>query len=147
MAFLRNLIEQRISDTVTEFIEVAGTANLESVLANRTSVPGCYVFRSNNKLGSAHGDIVITQAREDFVACVVVTRNVRDSRGAEGADENEALCLKIQESLLGWQPSAHHEPIEQASGKLVQFKNGMFIWMDIYKSRTCLNSLRIWALP
>jgi len=140
MPTLRELIEQRISDTVSEFKEVAGAASLASVLANRTSVPGCYVFRSNNRLGPGHGDIVITQPREEYIACVVVTGNVRDSRGAEGADENEAFCLKIQEALLGWQPSVDHEPLEQASGKLVQFKNGMFIWMDIYKSRTHIRS-------
>jgi len=140
MSTLRQMMEQRIRDNITEFKEVAGAANLEGILANRLTAPGCYVFRSNNRLGNAHGDQITIQPRDEHIACVIVTRNVRDARGADGSDENEAFCQKVQDVLLGQQLSSAYGSIQQSDGKLIRFKDGLFIWMDIYKAKTHIRS-------
>lgn len=131
---LRTLIQQRIIDADCGFKEVAGAADLESVLANRLSMPGCYLFRQQV---SVTGNDMITALRQRVattLSVVVVTQNVRDARGGDSSDDNEALCLAVQTSLLNWQPATDYDPLEYAGGRLITFRNGLFIWQDSYKT-------------
>jgi len=141
MATLRQLIETRIANANLGFKEVAGAADMSAAISSRLSVPCCYVFRSNNSPKSAHGDSVIIQEREESIACLVITRNVRDARGSDSSDENEALCKKVQDVLLGWQPDQLYLPMEQSGGRLVNFKDGFFVWLDTYKTTSQIRSI------
>lgn len=132
---LRALVQQRIIDADCGFKEVAGAADLESVLANRLSMPGCYLFRQQVVVNLNDMITALRQRVTTTLAVVVVTQNVRDARGSDSSDDNEALCLSVQASLLNWQPDSGYDPLEYAGGRLITFRNGLFIWQDSYKTQ------------
>lgn len=141
MTTLRQMVETKIRGASLGFKEVAGAAGLDNVLANRMSAPGCYCFRVRNRTGKSCGDNFVSQQRSEFIGLVIVTRNVADSRGADGSDENEAFCDLVQSQLLGWEPNNIYGPLEHAGGDLVMFKDGLFIWMELYRTERIIRSI------
>lgn len=133
---IRQSIEQQIlqQDTGNRFREVAGAANLRSVLEGRVSTPACYVFRLRNSAGRNELDNAVNQRVVESYAVVIVTDNKRDTRGGDSSDENELLCQQVDQALLNWKPDPEAEPMEYGGGSLVAMKDGCFFWQEIYKT-------------
>lgn len=137
----RPLIEQRIKEQVTEFKEVAGSADLSNILQARVSDPGCYVFqertvaKSNEMIGLTRQQVTIR------FAVIIVVRNVKDSRGVDAADISALLQESVRIALLGWIPHDACDPIEYVDGNLVSFANGFFVWKDSYQTFQFIRSL------
>lgn len=133
---IRQSIEQRIGqqDNTNNFREVAGAANLRSVLDGRVSAPACYVFRLRNSAGRNELDNAVNQRVVESYAVVIVTDNKRDTRGGDASDANEALCKQVEQALLNWTPDPEADPIEYGGGSLVTMKDGYFYWQEVYRT-------------
>ena len=130
---IRQLIEARI-EAECRFREVAGAADLPNVLKGRATTPGCYIYRASVRAGNNGLVNAVSQRIEETYAVVIVSRNVRDPRHGDSADENEALCAQVSAALLGWQPDETTEPMEYAGGRLVSLLNGAYYWQEHYRT-------------
>ena len=131
---IRKAIEDQIKAQVTDFREVAGAADLRSVLEGRVSAPACYIFRMRNRAGRNTLDNAVSQRVEEAYAVVVVSQNRRDARGGDSSDANEALCDQVSTALLGWTPDPNAEPMEYNGGGLATIREGFFYWQEVYKT-------------
>ena len=138
---IRKNIEDQIKAQVSEFREIAGAANLRSVLDGRVSAPACYIFRMRNRAGRNTLDNAVSQRVEEAYAVVVVSQNRRDARGGDSSDANEALCDQVSTALLGWTPDPNAEPMEYGGGQLVSMKDGFFYWQDVYRTARYLRAV------
>ncbi len=131
---IRQAIETQIKalDTGSNFREIAGAADLRSLLKSRVAQNGCYVFRLRNRAGQNQLDNGTSQRVVESYAVVVVTTNRRDERGGDSSDANEALCQQVDAALLGWTPDPDAEPMEYGGGQLVSMQNGSFYWQEVY---------------
>ncbi len=131
---IRKNIEDRLKAQVSDFREVAGAADLRSVLDGRVSAPACYIFRMRNRPGKNTLDNAVSQRVDESYAIVVVSQNLRDTRGGDSSDVNETLCDQVNTALLGWTPDPTAESMEYGGGQLVSMKGGFFYWQDIYRT-------------
>ena len=131
---IRAEIETRISEQCWDhFNEIAGAADLNSILAGRVSAPGAYIFRLANAAAENTRVNAISQRIQESYAVVVVTRNVRD-KGRDSSDESEALCDLISNCLLGWEPASAEAPITYTGGKLITLRDDILFWQEVYKT-------------
>jgi len=141
MTTLRQLVEEAVADAALGFKEVAGAADLKSILSGRVTTPGCYVYRERaTAKPNSTGTQLIVQSRTQYVGLLIATRSVQDARGGINADENEEFCDLIQDALLGLIVDEYHSPLEYAGGKLVLMANGLHYWQEIYYSTRNIRS-------
>jgi len=131
---LRQAIEDRIRDQVSGLREVAGAADLQSVLAGRITPPAAFVFRVQTRAGENSIVNGVDQRVTETYAVVIVTRNVRDPRGADSSDDNEALASSVSTALLGWQPASDADPLEYDGGRLLSLSDGFLFWQEAYRT-------------
>lgn len=129
---VRSAIADRVRAQVTDLREVAGAADLRGVLEGRVSAPAAYVFRLRNSAGRNQLDNAVSQAVRESYAVVVVTQNLRDTRGGDSSDANEVLCDQVGAALLGWAPAVDADTLEYGGGQLVSMKDGYFYWQEVY---------------
>ena len=132
---LRALIEQRIRDTVPEFRDVGGGADIKAILAATNATPAAYVYRERNTAKANNAISAVAQQRVETIGILVITRNVRDARGGANADDSEALCDLIEAQLLGYSPDdERYNRLEYIGGDLVLLKDGFHIWREAYQA-------------
>lgn len=140
MTTLRKLVEDKVAGAALGFKEVAGAADLKSILEGRVSYPGCYIYRERNLVSANKGANFISQLKTQSIALIVTTRNVQDVRGGINADACEDYCDLIEAQLLGWQPASYYTPLEYAGGGLVLLKDGFHYWRDAYQASVTIRS-------
>ncbi len=138
---LRALVEDRIKATVTAFKEVAGAADIKSILAGRVSYPACYIYRERNQATTNESCNFVSQQRTESVALIVTTRNVQDARGGINSDECEEYCNLIEEQLLGWQPDNYYSPMTYSEGGLLLLMDGFHYWREVYKTTSTIRGI------
>jgi len=131
---IRSEMVLRIRESVREFREVSGAASLEAVMEGRVLHPGAYVFPESSKVGENRLVGAIAQRESLVYAIVIVTRNVRDAKGADSDDESEYLRDEIRAALLGWQPEGAGLPLEHAGGELIIMKDGILYYLERYRT-------------
>ena len=141
MINIRPLIEQRLRNEVADFKEVAGAADLVSVLKGRLADRGCYVLQEAESAGKNPLIGAVMQENVEHYAIIIVVRNVRDARGTDAADACHALRASAKDALLGWIPDDSCGALEKVSGKLVNFMDGFFIWKDSYQTYQFIRSI------
>lgn len=129
---VRSMIAGRVRAQVTELREVAGAADLRGVLEGRVTAPAAYIYRLRNSAGPNQLDNAVSQTVRESYAVVVVTQNLRDARGGDSSDTNEALCDQVSDALLGWSPDVAADALEYGGGQLVSMKDGYFYWQEVY---------------
>jgi hypothetical protein len=132
MSTLRQLIEARIRTQVPIFKEVAGAADLSSILTGRVSAPGCYIFTERDKVEARALASGVNQRVVESMAVVTVVRNVRDARGTDADDENKHLRDLVGNALVSWIPDSGHAPMEYGGGQLISFSNGFLFYKSTY---------------
>ena len=134
-------METRIRAQVPAFKEVAGAADLASILAGRVSAPGCYLFTERETAEANSLINGVSQRVIELVAIVTVVRNVRDARGTDADDENKLLRLLVSAALLNWTPDVNHEPFEFAGGQPISFANGFLFYKSTYSTATHIRAV------
>lgn len=136
MENIRPIIEQRIKTQVTDFREVAGASDLQSIISGRITAPGAYVFRDKIRPDqSASIQSTVQQVFLDY-AVVIVVSNLRDGRGSDADDISHSLQDDIRAALLGWSAYSGFTPFTFNNGDLISFAGGLHIWRDIYTTST-----------
>jgi len=131
---LRQLIEQHIIDANLGFMEVGGAASLASIVGNRVSTPGCYLFSERSDASQNERINGVSQMVTELVNIVIIIKNVRDPRGQDADDQLNCYRSSISKVLLGKILSPEYTQIEYAGGKLVSFVNGVIVWNESYKT-------------
>lgn len=134
MATIRQLYEQRIKAECPQFKEVAGAANLQSILDGRIEVNGLYIFRESVATAENKWFGAVIQPFETVFGVVIATKNVRNQRGVDSSDECEILADLVREKLLGWTPSEGYTPTEYRPGGMVGMKNNLYLWKERYRT-------------
>lgn len=141
MSTLRQLMELRLRAQITAFKEVAGAADLSSILTGRVSAPGCYIFTERDKADANNLLNGVSQRIVESMAIVTVVRNVRDARGTDADDENKALRKLVSTALLNWVASPEYEPMEYGGGQLISFSNGFHFYKSTYLSASLIRAI------
>jgi hypothetical protein len=134
-------METRIRAQIPAFKEVAGAADLGSILAGRVSAPGCYLFTERDTAGANSLINGVSQRVVELMAIVTVVRNVRDARGTDADDENKLLRNLVSAALLNWTPDATHEPLEYVGGQAISFANGFLFYKSTYSTATQIRAV------
>lgn len=112
------------------FREVAGAADLQSIMAARVSPPGCYVYRSASRLSGNEHDDAMVQLEVVSFGIVIVVRNVRDGRFGDASDLVEAYADAVGDLLMGYQPSEQWSPMELDGGRVAAMNNANLFWLE-----------------
>lgn len=140
MINIRPLIEQRIRAQVTSLKEVSGASDLQSLLSGRLSDNGCYIIPESDRASENTRVNAVAQRNAEQYSIIFIVRNVRDPRGADAADVCHDLRNAVLSALLNWAPNPDCEAFEKASGRLISFSNGFYIWQDVYRTAQYLHS-------
>lgn len=65
---------------------------------------------------------------------VLLVTNLRDPRGQASADMLAPLLAAARGALVGWQPSAEHDPMEFRRGRLIDISEGTLAWQDEFET-------------
>jgi hypothetical protein len=114
-----------------EFREVAGAADVASVLEARISTPSAFVIRGSSRRSDNGRTVTI----EDQFLILVAVSNVRDARGNDSSDEAEALAGKIEEGFKGFTPvvDQQFEHLKLLRGNVLRWTDQVLVWSDIYQ--------------
>lgn len=114
-----------------KFREVAGAADVASVLEARISTPSAFVIRgSTRRTDNGRTETIVDQ----FLVLVAVS-NVRDARGNDSSDEAEALSGRIEQGFKGFTPVVVERFVELklVRGNVLRWTDQMLVWSDIYQ--------------
>lgn len=130
---LTETVAQRISDTVDGLGMVGNAADFASIGRETLKYPAAFVVPLAERGGPSEFAAGVTaQRREPRVGVILVVRNVRAAKGAAALADIEPLRGLVDAQLFGWQPTADHEPLLLASGKILSMQNGVLWWQDEY---------------
>ena len=101
-----------------------------------TSYPAAYVYPLQDSAGDnpflgAHSQIISVR----FGVEIMLKHTGQAASGGPAAEALETIRAEVLAALKGWQPSAAHDPIAYASGRLLSFDAGMAIWREEYVTR------------
>ncbi len=138
---IRRLIEDRIKSRVPGLRQVSGAADLESIRTNTITPPAIFVYRGSRDPTSNGLLSGVAQRVTESYAVVVITKNLRDARGAVSGDENEALCDRVGAALLGWQPNRECDELEYAGGRMTVMTGQLLVWTELYTTARHIRSV------
>ncbi|MBF0424124.1 MAG: hypothetical protein HQL73_14160 [Magnetococcales bacterium] len=131
MSTIRQIIEDRIRDTVSGLRQVEGAAGLESIRNGNVLPPAAFVVEAAN---SATQGIEGCQQVMESYAVVLVVHNRRDPQGGDASDNCRQLRDQVAQALIGWQPSMTYDPVAYVRGGLVSLSGATLTWQDIYQT-------------
>lgn len=129
---IRAEIEQHIRKNMSVFREVAGAANLKSILQGRVSAPGCYVYRQRISHSKNEYDDQVVQLQTERYGIVIVVKNVRDERMGDSSDEAELLSDELAKHLQGWTINESISGFEMDGGELINLDGQYLFWQNNY---------------
>ena len=147
-------IQQRLRAQVPALRLVAGAGEYAALqqLPPSEKMPAAYVLPMDdtgrpNGLASA----LVRQQVERRITIVLMTRNLRDSRGENAAEQLEPLLAAIRANLVGWTPVLAAQPAQGAQminpeamefrrGRLIGIDEGVLSWSEEY---ACSAVLRV----
>lgn len=115
---------------------VEGAAEYAALKANPPDSrrPAAFVV----PLSEVAGPNVLVNAVRQRVAAqlgvVFAVGSLRDPRGEQARLDLEAVRAEARTALLGWAPTASHDPFEFLRGDLVDLRDGVVWWQDRYSS-------------
>lgn len=131
MSTIRQTIEDRIRETVSELRQVEGAAGLEFIRNGKMSPPAAFVVEVANS--TTQGIEGCQQVMESY-AVILVVHNRRDPQGGDASDNCRLLRDQVAQALIGWQPSDTHHPVAYFRGSLVGLSDATLSWQDIYQT-------------
>lgn len=130
------LIQTKLSELAgpTAPIKHLGTMAEYSKITDllNTPTPAAYALLSHERTTDA------TTIRHAMVSTFGVVMIIRDV-SSQQTDINsvkkvlEPLIGEVRGKLIGWTPSRSAKPIELVGGQVVDFVNGVLVWMDSYQ--------------
>lgn len=112
---------------------VAGASQFQAAAeAAPTATPAAFVLLLGESPRANELANFVAQRVEVQIGVVYALRNVADPKGAAAGTDLETLRAAGQTALLGWQPTAAHDPLERGPGALLAFKEQVMWWQDIY---------------
>ena len=127
----------RLKASGTPFTIVDGAAALSEVKDRPPQTPAAYVYISNEAskpTERATGRVL--QRMETDVAVVIITDNVAGALHVSG--DIESLKGFVRGHLVGYAPTSALDPLEHVLGQVVQIKDGLVWFEDVYATATLL---------
>lgn len=116
---------------------VAGAAEYASLNAPppQARQPAAYVI----PLAEAGGQNTLAagpvrQRISATIGVVVLLTNLRDARGQAATDALGLVLSLLRGQLVGFQPTAAHDPIEFRRGRLIDIAEGALAWQDEFET-------------
>jgi len=111
--------------------EVAGAADVASVLQGRVSPPSVFIIRGSNR----RDDNGRTETHTDQFLVLIAVQNVRDSRGDDASDIAEEWSGKIEQWLKGFTPVVDERflALKLLRGNVQRWTDQVLVWGDIYQ--------------
>ncbi len=116
--------------------KVAGTFKFAADLELQQFSSDLYVVPvghddGENGLVNAH-----RQVRTENFGVVIAARSVNKPGGGDAADELQDVIDEITSALVGVGLPGHDLPISSVRGRLLQFKGGVVVWQETFKTTT-----------
>lgn len=126
----------RLKETGTPFLIVDGANELAEIKDRPETTPAAYVYtatqasRPNERINGT------LQRSEIDIAVVLVTENAAGR--VDAARDIEALLTFVRGKLLGFMPASAADPLEHVVGQVVQIKDRMVWFEDVFATATYL---------
>lgn len=127
----------RLSATGSPFTIVDGAAALSEVKERPPQTPAAYVYISNEASSAnqrATGRVLQNMAID--IAVVIVTSNAAGSLHV--SSDIESLKGFVRAQLVGFVPPSALDPLEHVLGQVVQIKDSMVWFEDVYATAALL---------
>ncbi len=115
------------------FTEVADSGQLDDVLNNRNVSEGCYVIKLDKKATTETPYQRVTERYQIITIC----QNYTDAYGSAVGEMAELMQEAVFFALSGYtcrdNNNGQTEPLEFVTGGLIDLKNSLHIWSDIYQ--------------
>lgn len=128
----------RDSSGQTGLKQVDGAAQFQAIVEsqrNPAATPAAYVIPARESAPPSSIYSRVRQKVSSGVVIVLVVKNVADAKGEAAGIDMEALRAAVDAALLGWAPTADHEPFQFEGGALAAFKDGHMWWQDAYRTQ------------
>lgn len=121
----------RIDDQVVVLRNhVAGAAEFEAAKESIAHTPAAFVLPLRELAKENEQDTGVLQRTSVRFGVLLAVRNVRDARGAASSQDLKALRASVFTALLGWAPTADHDPVTYAAGQIMLLSKGVLWWQD-----------------
>lgn len=137
-------IVARLDASVADLKTVQGAAEFAALRGEappRERQPAAYVLPLVDAAG--RNDLV-NAIRQNVVArfgVVLALGNLRDPHGATASVAIEGVRDAVRDALLGWAPTAEHDPVVYAGGRMVGLKDGVVWWQDDFTTAFSVSSV------
>lgn len=129
----------RIKDGAATLRLVEGAAAFAAAAAaNPTALPAAYVMLLDERADPSQLYGRMRQRVHARLGVTLVWRHAGDARGAAALADLQALRAAVQGLLVGWAPTAAHEPYQFESGSLAAIRDGHIWWQDAYRTSQSL---------
>lgn len=122
----------RLRTDVPALRTVGSTADLASVVEGRQrhALPAAFVHPVADSAGSNRLSNGVSQRLTHRIGVLLVVPAQSELRAQDAHDVIEPLIVDIRTALVGWQPSAAHEPMTLARGAMVRVAEGTAWWLE-----------------
>ena len=135
---IRQQIAQRINDYdrahAQLFTEVADSGQLDEVLKNRNTTEGCYVIKLETQATTSSD---YYQDVTERYQVITICSNYSDGYGSAVGDTAEAMQGAVFSAISGYictdSKGEDAEPLKFVTGGLVDLKDSLHVWADIYE--------------
>lgn len=135
---IRKQIAQRINDydqaNTQLFTEVADSGQMDEVLKNRNTTEGCYVIKLETQAVSTSDYYQDVTERYQIIT---ICSNYSDGYGSAVGDIAEDMQGAVFSAISGYvctdKKGADTEPLKFVTGGLVDLKDSLHVWADIYE--------------
>ena len=135
---IRKQITQRINDYdqahTQLFIEVADSGKLDEVLKNRNVSEGCYVIKLETQATTTSD---YYQDVTERYQVITICSNYSDGYGSAVGEQAESMQDAVFQAISGYvctdSKSEDTEPLKFVTGGLVDLKDSLHVWADIYE--------------
>lgn len=112
---------------------VGGAAEFQkAVETSPAATPAAFVIELDENAGPNQVVPDVHQRVKATIGIVHVVRNVADAKGEAARKDMVTLRAATKAKLLGWPPTAAHDPLERARSHLLAFRDGHMWWQDAY---------------
>jgi len=130
----------RLQQEVDYFYTIEGAIEL-SAITDTPQRPAAFVVPMiDTAQRSGTGTQVVRQLVAETIGVVMMIRSRNDKYGGRQLDLVNTVRADVQTALLGWQPSPNHEPFEFDRGRLQDWKDGVVMWLDQYRTEKQIRS-------
>ncbi len=123
----------RLKKQVDGIKSVHSALEFDRVLKYPSALPAIFVIPTGRTMeANQYATEQVLQRDTREVMVTIAVKSLSDRRGGSAAEAIEAFITKIDNALVGWQPTDAVGPVTASNGTLQDISGGIYFWRLSY---------------